>query len=106
MSARAMVATAFAAFVALSSAMNVFVAGVYASAVGRLERTPAPTDREVRVLARPMRLTVGQPLPPSELVAHLDRIGYLRSPAPEPGCYHAGPGTLTIWARHPELTNV
>ena len=99
-------ALALTVFAVLSAAVNGAVAHVYQRGVGHLRSNPAIAERDLRVLARPLQLKVGQQLDRARLVDHLDRIGYYRLAAAEPGCYELTDDALTIRARYPEFRDL
>ena len=99
-------ALALTLFVMLSAASNVGVARMYSHGVAHLRATPAIDERDIRVFARPLRLTVGQRYARARLEQHLQGIGYYRLAARERGCYDVAENSLTVWARYPELSNV
>ena len=97
---------ALAAFALVSAVVNVTVARVYSRGVERLRSVPSIAERDLRVLARPLQLKVGQHFDRQRLVDHLERLGYYRIAATEPGCYQLTDDALTIRARYPELADV
>src|SRR5688572_19903828 len=99
-------ATALTLFALLSAAVNIGVANVYSRGVGQLRSTHSIAERDLRILARPLQLKVGQTFDRARLIDHLDRIGYYYAPNAEPGCYDIGDDSVTVHARYPELTDV
>ena len=99
-------AVALTLFALLTAAVNVTVARVYSRGVEQLQSVSSIAERDLRVLARPLRLQAGQLFDRQRLIDHLDRLGYYRIEATEPGCYQLTDDSLTIRARYPELTDV
>ena len=93
-------------FALMSAATNVTVARVYSRGVDQLRSNPAIAERDLRVLARPLRLKPGLQFDRAQLANHLDRIGYYRVAAAEPGCYDLTDDSLTVRARYPEFADV
>ena len=100
------VGLALTLFAVVSAVANVGVARIYHHGVSQLQIHPSIAERDVRVFARPLRLTVGQQFGRAQLEAHLERLGYYPVEARERGCYTVTPDTLTVWARYEELTDV
>jgi penicillin-binding protein 1B len=94
-------------FIVFASAANATLAWIYSRGVARVRATTAIDERDLRILARPLQLTVGQFFPRPKLEHHLDRIGYYRVNASDRGCYSSTDDSLTLWARfreHPDIT--
>lgn len=92
-------------FVVASAAANVSVAGIYARGAGRFRSTSGFGERDVRILARPMRLAVGDRVSKEALEEHLQRIGYYSGCAGR-GCYATDDHSITIWSRFAEIPDV
>jgi penicillin-binding protein 1B len=99
-------AVAVTLFALMSAATNVGVARIYRDGVAELRAHPLVGERDVRVLARPLRLKVGQHFSRARLEAHLDALGYYALATRDRGCYNVTPDALTIWARYAELSDV
>jgi membrane peptidoglycan carboxypeptidase len=99
-------AIAMTTFALLAAATNLAVARVYSRGMAQLRSNPSIAERDLRVLTRPMQLTVGQHFDQARLVDHLERLGYYRASAAEPGCYEITDDGLIIRARYPELADV
>jgi penicillin-binding protein 1B len=99
-------AIAMTVFALLSAATNVTLARVYSRGVGQLHSNRSIAERDLRVLARPLRLKVGLQYDRARLADHLERIGYYRVAVAEPGCYDLTDDSLTIRARYPEFADV
>ena len=73
-------------FLVASAAADVSVASIYARGVERYKSAPRIDERDVRILARPMRLAVGdRPLPQHGAPVDHDRLvggerGLVRAP--------------------------
>jgi len=92
-------------FLVISTAASAGLAAMYARGVTRLESEQSITERDLRILARPVRVSPGQQIAKSSLEDHLKRIGYYAGCANHPGCYEVGEQSLKIWARYPELSD-
>jgi penicillin-binding protein 1B len=99
-------AIALTLFAVAGAVTNAGVAHIYSHGVTQLESRPSIADRDLRVLARPLRLHVGQQYGRARLEAHLDHLGYYAMDARAPGCYNVTPEAVTIWARYEELSDV
>ena len=77
-------------FAVLATLTQVAVAALYARSVTRLKSGLSIDERELRVLARPLTISVGQAISRTAIEDHLQRIGYLRGCGDQPGCYAAG----------------
>ena len=99
-------ARALTLFALVTAVVNIGVARVYSRGAQQLQSSRAIGERDLRVLARPLQLKPGQHFDRVRLIEHLERIGYYRSPAHEPGCYVVTDDGVTIRARYPELTDV
>jgi penicillin-binding protein 1B len=93
-------------FLIVSAAADVGFARLYGRSIARLKAGRSISARDVRLLARPIRLVVGQRVSKARLEHHLQQIGYYPTGAREPGCYASDHESLTVWARYPELPNV
>jgi penicillin-binding protein 1B len=93
-------------FLIVSSAVNVGIATLYSRAAARLRGAPPLGDRDVRLLARPIRLTVGQRFTQARLEDHLRRIGYYAGCAGQHGCFASDGESMTIWSRYAEIPDV
>ena len=103
---RGAVVAALTLFLLAGTAANIGVTALYARSVARIDAAPLIGDRAVRILARPLRVAVGQRLEKAALEQHLRRIGYYPIRAREAGCYSSEDRSLTIWSRYPELPDV
>ena len=92
-------------FLVVSTAASAGLAAMYARGVTRLEAEQSITERDLRILARPVRVSPGQQIAKSSIEDHLKRIGYYSGCANHPGCYEADAQSLKIWARYPELSD-
>ncbi len=93
-------------FLVVSAAANLSIAGIYARGAGRVRSQSCLGERDVRILARPMRLGVGDHVSKETIEAHLQRIGYYAG-CKARGCYAADDDrSLTIWSRFPEIPDV
>ena len=99
-------AIAMMIFALLAAATNLAVARIYRRGVEQLQANPSIAERDLRVLTRPLQLTVGQQFDQARLVDHLERLGYYRAAAAEPGCYDISDDALIIRGRYPELPDV
>jgi penicillin-binding protein 1B len=93
-------------FMVGAAAADVALAHLYVRGAELVVSTLSIGDRDVRVLARPIRVAAGQRFPQAALEDHLRRIGYYPIDAAEPGCYTTGADRMTIRARYPELPDV
>jgi penicillin-binding protein 1B len=92
-------------FMVVSTVASAGIAGLYAHGIARLEHAPSIAERDLRILARPIRVAVGRQMPKAQLEEHLRGIGYYPSCANHPGCYQSTGRTLAIWARFSELSD-
>ena len=92
-------------FLIISTAASAGLAAMYARGVTQLEAEQSITERDLRILARPVRVSPGQQIAKSSLEDHLKRIGYYAGCANHPGCYEADAQSLKIWARYSELSD-
>src|SRR3954466_8787672 len=81
------------------------MAAMYARGITRLETDPSIAERDLRILARPIRVTPGEQVAKSWLDDHLKRIGYYAGCADHAGCYQAGEQSLTRSAAYRELSD-
>lgn len=103
---RRTVLIALLVFIALSAAAQLFLAFVYSRGVEALTSAPAIGERTARVLARPIRLAAGAAVTKPNLEEHLRAIGYYDGCRHDAGCFATNAdGSLSVWARYPELTN-
>jgi penicillin-binding protein 1B len=93
-------------FLVVTAAVNVAIATLYSRAAARLRTAPPLGERDVRLLARPLRLAVGQRVTKASLEDHLRRIGYYANCPAQRGCFAGDGESLTIWSRYPELPDV
>jgi penicillin-binding protein 1B len=97
----------FGIFLVLSTVAQTGVAALYARGVYRLKSAPSIRERDVRVLARPVRIHTGQRISMAEIASHLQRLGYVRGCADEGGCYTTPTlESLAIRARYPEFPDI
>jgi penicillin-binding protein 1B len=99
------IVAAITLFLVASAAANVSLAGIYVRGAARLRSASGFGERDVRILARPLRLAIGDRLSKEALEEHLRRIGYYSGCAGR-GCYAADDRSLTIWSRYPEIPDV
>jgi penicillin-binding protein 1B len=92
-------------FLIVATAASAGMAAMYARGITRLETDPSIAERDLRILARPIRVTPGEQVAKSWLDDHLERIGYYAGCVDHAGCYQAGEQSLTIWARYRELSD-
>jgi membrane peptidoglycan carboxypeptidase len=92
-------------FLIVSAAASAGMAAIYARGITRLDADRSIAERELRILARPIRVTAGDHVAKSRLEDHLRQIGYYPGCADHAGCYQDGEQSLTIWARYRELSD-
>jgi penicillin-binding protein 1B len=93
-------------FVLVSSGAVVVVANVYSAGAHRVD-SDALSYPALRVLARPLSISVGQAISQTAIVDHLLRIGY--TPAPTtgtPATYVLAGDHLSVTNRYPEFKDV
>ena len=92
-------------FLIVATAASAGMAAIYARGITRLETDRSIAERDLRILARPIRIEPGDHIAKSWLEDHLKRIGYSARCADHAGCYQADDQSLTIWSRYRELTD-
>src|SRR5437667_1995233 len=91
-------------FMLISSVLAIALCVVYAQGVERLKQHESLYPG-VRILARPLKLSIGQRIPPDEIRRHLESVGYAENAERQPGSFSVSArGNLTVWARYPELS--
>ena len=98
--------TAAVIFMLVAAVLVVVLCVVYAQGAERLQQHESLYPG-VRILARPVRISIGQLIPPDDIRRHLESIGYAENSQRQPGSFSVNDaGKLTVWARYPELSNV
>jgi membrane peptidoglycan carboxypeptidase len=97
---------AIALLFVLTASANATVAWIYSRGATRVRAAASIEERDLRILSRPLILTVGQQFAQRDLEAHLDRIGYYRLDECDRGCYRSSGDSLTVWPRYAEHPNV
>jgi penicillin-binding protein 1B len=92
-------------FLIVATAASAGMAAIYARGITRLETDRSIAERDLRILARPIRIKAGDQVAKSWFEDHLKQIGYYPRCVDHPGCYQAGEQSLTIWSRYRELTD-
>src|SRR5436309_6916101 len=91
-------------FMLISGVVTIALCALYAQSVERLKQHESLYPG-VRILARPVRISIGQLIPPNDIRRHLESIGYAENAEWQPGSFlvSAG-GNLAVRARYPELS--
>ena len=93
-------------FMLISGVLTIALSVLYAQSVEWLKQRESLYPG-VRILARPISISIGQHIPPDEIRHHLESIGYAENSQRQPGSFSVNDaGKLTVWARYPELSNV
>src|SRR5437870_1093938 len=93
-------------FMLISSVLAIALCVLYAQSVERLKQHESLYPG-VRILARPIRISIGQQIPPDDIRRHLESIGYGEHSERQPGSFSVSAGSnLVVRARYPELSNV
>ncbi len=92
-------------FLVASAAADVFVTSIYARGVEWYRSAPRIDERDVRILARPVHVAIGDRVSKREIEEHLQRIGYYAGCGGR-GCYAADDHSITVWSRFAEIPDV
>src|SRR5882672_6855127 len=93
-------------FMLISGVIAIALSVLYAQGVERL-RQHESLYPGVRILARPISISIGQHIPPDEVRHHLESIGYGENSQRQPGSFSVSAGgNLVVQARYRELSNV
>src|SRR5439155_23077008 len=93
-------------FMLIASVLAIALSVLYAQSVERLKQHESLYPG-VRILARPVRISIGQHIPPDDIRHHLESVGYAENSQRQPGSFSVSEGgNLVVWPRYPELSNV
>src|SRR5438552_4747986 len=93
-------------FMRISGVLAIALSVLYAQSVERLKQHESLYPG-VRILARPIRISIGQQIPPDDIRHHLESIGYGENSERQRGSFSVSAGgNLVVRARYPELSNV